>query len=714
MKAPVATTKAGGVGESVIRPDGAAKATGAFEYLGDMAVEGMLWMAVRRSTLARARIVSVDKAPALSMTGVRVVLTVDDVPGGRYQGQIHQDQPVLAEGEVRHWGEPIAVAVADDLETARAGAEAAAVELEPLPPLLDVDEALERGEVFRTVNVRSGDDRARGEVVVVGEYRVGSQDQAPLGAEAGLAAPDGEGGVDIWGPTQWVHVDRAQLARCLGLEEEKVRVRVGGVGGAFGAREDLTVQTHLAMAALRTGRPVKTVLNRAESFAAHVKRHPAVMRYRHEAGRDGTLARVEATLLLDGGAYHSTSEAVVANAAFFAVGPYRCRSTRVEAHALRTNRPPSGAMRGFGANQAAFAAEAQMDRLAARLGLDPMELRRRNALGPGDVMPTTGQRVVGPLPTVEVIDAVLAAPLPEEDDSNDPRRLPGGVGLTTSRSHVRRGVGYALGFKNIAFSEGFDDYAEAEVELGAEGAVVRTAAVEVGQGMVTILQQIARTALGVEDVRVEFVDTGRIGSAGSTSASRQTQMAGGAVLEACQRLSERRRAEEGLPMTERVRFRHPPTEAPDEYGQGDLHAGFCVAAQRAIVDVDPELGLVRVVRIDAAQDVGRALNPVQVVGQIEGGVAQGMGHTVMEELTYGDDGALLNPSFTDYLIPTSLDMPAVEATVVEVPGGWGPYGAKGFAETPTVAATPAVAAAIRDATGRSVTRAPTHPTDLVP
>jgi len=712
VKAPVATTTAGGVGESVIRPDGAAKATGAFEYLGDMAVEGMLWMAVRRSSLARARIASVDKGPALSIAGVRAALTIDDVPGSRYQGQIHQDQPVLAEGEVRHWGEPIAVVAADDLETARVGAEAVKVELDPLKPLLDLDEALEGGEVFRTVNVRSGDDQARGEVVVEAEYRIASQDQAPLGAEAGLAVPGADGGVDIWGPTQWAHVDHAQLARCLGLEAEQVRVRVGGLGGAFGAREDLTVQTHLAMAALHTGRPVKTALNRAESFAAHVKRHPAVMRYRHEADRDGALARVEATLLLDGGAYHTTTEAVIANAAFFAVGPYRCRSTRVDAHAVRTNHPPSGAMRGFGANQAVFAAEAQMDRLAARLGVEPMELRRRNALGPGDVMATTGQRVVGPLPTVEVIDAVLAAPLPEEEGSDDPRRLPGGVGLTSSRSHVRRGVGYALGFKNIAFSEGFDDYAEAEVELSSGGAVIRTAAVEVGQGMVTILQQIARTALGVEDVDVELVDTSRIGSAGSTSASRQTQMAGGAVLEACERL-RRRRASEGLPMTERVRFRHPPTEAPNENGQGDLHAGFCVAAQRAICDVDLELGLVRVVRVDAAQDVGKALNPMQVVGQIEGGVAQGMGHAVMEELTYGDDGALLNPSFTDYLIPTSLDMPEVEAAVVEAPGGWGPYGAKGFAETPTVAATPAVAAAIRDATGLSLTRAPTHPGFLV-
>jgi CO/xanthine dehydrogenase Mo-binding subunit len=327
-------------------------------------------------------------------------------------------------------------------------------------------------------------------------------------------------------------------------------------------------------------------------------------------------------------------------------------------------------------------------------------------------------------------------PLPELDRSDDPRRLPGGTGLTTASSDVIRGTGYALGFKNLAFSEGFDDFAEAEVEITHTGAVVRTAAIEVGQGMVTVIQQIARTALGVSDVEVEFVDTSRIGSAGSTSASRQTQMSGGAVLEACQRLRSRLLAsyggdaitDEGLwnggtliatlsevsargDVSERVEFHHPPTNMPDEDGQGNPHVDFCIGAQRAVVDVDPGLGLIRVVQIDTAQDVGFALNPVQVIGQIEGGAAQGIGHAVMEELIY-DDGVLLNANFTDYLIPTFLDMPHIEAVLVEEPSSWGPFGAKGFAEVPTIAATPAVMAAIRNATGLALTRAPIRPDDI--
>lgn len=734
----VATTVGarGGVGESVVRPDGEPKVSGSFEYLGDMDVEGQLWMFTRRSEVPRARIVGIDSAGALALRGVHLVLTVDDVPGSRYQGQVVADQPVLADGEVRHWGEAVAVVVADDEETARLGAEAIDIELEVLEAVVDPEAAYEAGEVFRSVRVRRGDPERHGEVVVEGHYEIASQDQAALGTEAGLAMPDGVGGVDLWGPTQWTHVDHRQLVACLGLEEDQVRVHIGGLGGAFGSREDLSVQTHLAMAALRTGRPVKVVYDRVQSFAGHVKRHAARLHYKHEAEPDGTLVRVDARLLLDGGAYMATSEAVIANAAYFSVGPYRCETTSIDAHAVRTNHLPSGAMRGFGANQVMFAVEAQMDRLADELGLDPMELRLKNALGPGDQMPTTGQEIVEPLPTAEVIRTVLAMPLPDPESTEDPRLRPGGTGLTTSDQHVKRGVGFALGFKNLAFSEGFDDYAEAEVELTDAGVVIRTAAIEVGQGLVTILQQIARTALGIEDVTVEFVDTTRIGSAGSTSASRQTQMSGGAVLEACHRLRastlERFGGDditaegvwrEGVlsavmsdvladgPVSERVRFRHRATERPDENGRGIAHVDFSVGAQRAVVDVDVELGLVRVVQIDVAQDVGKALNPMQVMGQIEGGIAQGLGHAVMEELVY-EQGVLMNPNFTDYLLPTSLDMPHVEAVLVEEPGSWGPHGAKGFAEVPTIAATPAVMAAIRNATGLALKRAPVRPDDI--
>ena len=730
-------TLLGGVGESAARPDGIAKTTGEFEFLGDMSADGMLWGATRRAYVPHARIVGLDVTPALAMRGVHAVLTFDDVPGHRYQGQHVTDQPVLAEGVIRHWGEAVAVVAADDPETARRAAAAITLELEELEPLTDLEEALERGEVYRHVRVRRGDPEARGEVVVEGTYETGMQDPAPLGNEAGLALPDGAGGVDIWGPTQWTHVDHRQLSACLGLQPEAVRVHPCRIGGAFGAREDLSLQTHIGMLALRTGRPVKMVYDRSESFAGHVKRHRSQMRYRHEADRDGNLVRVTARLLLDGGAYELTSAAVVANSSYFAVGAYDCPNVEVDGYVLRTNDPPTGAMRGFGANQPCFAAEAQMDRLAAQLGMDPLELRLRNALEQGGHLATTGQLIEHPLPTREVIRSLAAIPLPEPNDSDDPRLLPGGTGLTTPRSGVVRGVGYAVGFKNLQFSEAFDDYAEARVELTPDGAVVHTAAIEVGQGLVTILEQIVRSTLNMTHVRVAFDHTGRIGSAGSTSASRQTQMAGGAALEAARRVRdealERAGGDEldeagvwrdgrllasleelcaGAAIEHHVRYRHPATEEPDENGQGALHVDFCVAAHRAVVDVDVDLGMLRVVEIAIAQDVGKALNPQQLHGQIEGGIAQGMGQAIMEEVVL-DRGVVRNPTFMDYLLPTALDMPPVEAVLVEEPSPWGPYGAKGMAELPTVSATPAVAAAIRAATGRPLDRVPVRPQDIV-
>jgi xanthine dehydrogenase D subunit len=726
----------GGVGESVARPDGVPKVTGEFRFLGDLEADGMLWGATCRAPVPHGRVTAIDLEPAWAMPGVRAVLTQADVPGHPYQGQHTTDQPVLCDGVVRHVGEPVAVVAADDEETARLAAEAIVVSIEPLPPLVDVEEALERGEVFRHVRVRRGDPDRHGEVVVEGYYENGFQDQAPLGTEAGLAVPDGAGGVDVWGPTQWTHVDHRQLVACLGLDDGQVRVHPAGLGGAFGAREDLSLQTHLAMLALTTGRPVKMVYDRTESFVGHVKRHAARMWYRHEADRDGRLVRVEARLLLDGGAYQTTSAAVVANSTYFSVGPYRCDTVVADGYALRTNHFPAGAMRGFGANQPCFASEAQMDRLAAELGVDPVELRLRNAIGQDDVLATTGQRIEYPLPVAETLRSVAALPLPDDEGSTDPRRLPGGTGMTTGPQHVVRGVGYALALKNLEFSEGFDDYAEARIELTPTGVVAHTAGIEVGQGMVTLIQQIVRTVLQVERVEVAFDHTSRIGSAGSTSASRQTQMAGNAALRAAEKLRDRVLGETdadelredgayragrrvasldelcaGGPLDAWVRYRHPGTEQADADGQGKLHVDFCVAAHRAVVDVDPELGLLRIVRIDTAQDVGRALNPQQLHGQIEGGIAQGLGMAIMEGLVV-ENGLIRNASFTDYLLPTILDVGEVEAVLVEEPSPWGPFGAKGMAELPTMGATPAVAAAVRAATGHDLTRTPIQPQDI--
>jgi CO/xanthine dehydrogenase Mo-binding subunit len=430
-------------------------------------------------------------------------------------------------------------------------------------------------------------------------------------------------------------------------------------------------------------------------------------------------------ILLDGGAYASSSTAVTSNAASFAVGPYAVENALIESTCVYTNNPPCGAMRGFGAVQSCFAGEAQMDKLAAALELDPVELRLRNALAPGDSLPT-GQRITGSLPVAEVIRRAAAIPVPEPEElPRDPIRLPGGAGNTTRGDGVKRGVGFAVGFKNIGYSEGFDDYTAARVRLFADSggelaAEVHCAAAEVGQGVTNVILQVARTELETENVVLAPHTTSSVDSAGSASASRMTWMASGAVQTACRAvMDELRRRGGGLGANEEIDlervYRHPRTTPLDpETGQitGErAHVALAVSAMRVVAEVDVELGLTRVVWIGTAQDVGRAVNPQAVYGQIEGGTAQGLGLALMEEIqTRG--GLITNASFTDYLIPTALDMPPVVAELIEEPEPDAPYGVKGVGEPPTVVSTAAVLSALRAATGRELNRVPVRPDDI--
>jgi OHCU decarboxylase len=708
----------GHVGTSTQRADGVPKVKGEFEYASDMRMEGMLHGATLRSPHPRADIWGIDVGPALAIPGVHAVLTHADVPGRKTYGMEVPDQPVLAIDHVRYQGEPVAIVAADHPETARRAAAAIQVEYDVLEPLTDAERAMEpsapplhlRGNVLRRLRINHGEPDIQADVVVSGEYEVGMQDQAFLGPESGLAVPDGEGGVDLYIATQWLHVDQGQVAESLGLPPEKVRLTLGGVGGAFGGREDLSMQIHACMLALHTGRPVRMAYNREESFYGHVHRHPCRMRYEHGAARDGRLVYVRARIVLDGGAYASSSTAVCANAACFACGPYDVPNARVDCYAVYTNNPPCGAMRGFGAVQVAFAYEAQMDRLAAALDMDPVDLRIANAMDPDSRMPT-GQRVGEPAPVAELLERVRAMPMPPDE----PDGLPGGVSNVTHGEGVRRGVGYAVALKNIGFSEGFDDYSTARVRLSIDDGEplveVHTAAAEVGQGINTVVAQIARTELGVERVAVLAADT-RIGSAGSSSASRQTYVTGGAVMAACEAVRERWAAGEAPPIEETVEWRHKPTSPLDADGQGEAHVQYAFSAHRAVVDVDTELGLVRVVELATAQEVGKAMNPQALEGQIEGGSAQGLGLALMEEIQV-KDGEVLNASFTDYLLPTILDMPPVRIEVLEHADPAAPYGLKGVGEPPNISTPPAIAAALRAATGRDLRRIPVRPEHIV-
>jgi xanthine dehydrogenase D subunit len=734
------------VGESVRRPDGAAKVRGGFVYSSDLNVEGMLWGATVRSPHPHARIVAIDAGAARAMPGVHAVLTHEDVPGANLYGLEIADQPVLAVDIVNYWGEAVALVAADHPEQARRAAAAVKVEYEVLPPVTSAED----GKVLRHVKIRHGDQNPSADVVVRGEYEIGMQDQAPLGPESGLAIPDGEGGIDLHIATQWLHVDQQQLASILGLPREKVRLTMAGIGGAFGAREDLSMQAHACMLALKTGRPVKLSYSRPESFVGHVHRHPGTLVYEHGADRDGKLVYVKARILLDGGAYASSSTAVIANATCFSCGPYLVPNATIDGIVVYTNNPPCGAMRGFGSVQNCYAHEAQMDRLAAALGMDPVELRMRNALKTGDEL-ITGQKIDGPVPVAELLRRIRNFALPRGGEGKGEGRelfLPGGVSNTTHGEGVKRGVGYAAGFKNIGYSEGFDDYSTARVRLfvheGKSRVEVHSAAAEVGQGIVMVQAQVAGSELGVNDVVVLNADT-RVGSAGSSSASRQTYITGGAVKAAAQAVRARvlELAESELhPATElRIEndavvgadgaqivalatllgdavieetreFRPRATQHLDpETGQSNAHMQFAFAAHRAVVDVDIELGLVKVVELATAQDVGKAINPLAVQGQLEGGAAQGLGLAVMEEIQL-KDGVIRNASFTDYLLPTILDMPPVKMDVLELGDPNSPYGLKGVGEPPTISSGPAIVAAIRAATGREIARVPVRPHDL--
>ena len=743
-------TGAGGrVGDSAIRPDGVPKVRGEFAFAGDLWAEGMLWGATLRAPHASAVVRSIDIGPALAIPGVHAVLTATDLVGRNRYGLEHRDQPVLVEDVVRYSGEPVAAIAADHPDTARRARDAIVVDYEVTTPLTDPEVAIAAppihpdGNLFRHLVIRKGDPAARGPVVVEGTYEIRMQDQAFMGPEAGLAIPADDGGVDLIVSTQWLHNDRDQVAEVLGLPPEKVRLTLGGVGGAFGAREDVSLHIHSCLLALHTGRPVKMVYSRRESFLGHVHRHPARIWMRHSAEPDGTIVSFETRIVLDGGAYRSSSFHVTANAACFAAGPYRTPNAHVEAFGVRTNNPTCGAMRGFGAVQVGFAHEAQMDKLAAACGVDPVELRLLNAMATGDEL-LTGQRIEGSLPVAAVIRACMALPDPPPP-ADDVLARPGGAGNTTDASSVRRGVGFAVGFKNLMYAEGYDDDSVARCRLEDGVATITCAAAEVGQGFVTVAQQFARTILGVDDVFVNPADTS-IGSAGSTSASRQTMMSGGAVEAACRAVAERVLAfvadEHGVAPADltlvdgRIRgldgaldlavataapgvvfeaeeeHHHRITHPLDADGQGDAHVSFAFAAHRAVVDVDVDLGLVRLVDLSTSQDVGRVMNPLQLLGQLEGGAAQGAGLALMEEIVV-DGGRIRNASFTDYLIPTALDLPLLGVSaIIEEPEPGAPFGAKGAGEPPTISSTAAVVAAIRAATGLDLPRTPVRPHDI--
>ncbi len=749
------STRPGTLGTNASRPDGIAKVQGGFAFSSDMWADDMLWGATLRSPHPFARIVSIDVTRAWSIPGVEAIITAQDVPGKPTYGLIVQDQPVFAAvGDlVRYAGEPIAAVAADHPETCKRALAAIVVVYEVLEPVVDPEACIAGtapeihpdGNIFRHQRIVCGDIDIVGDVQVEGTYDVGMQDQAFLGLEAALAIPDpGGAGVELYIATQWLHEDRKQIAECLALPEDKIRLVLGGVGGAFGAREDISLQVHTCLLALRTGRPVRIAYGREESFYGHVHRHPAKIWMRHHADRTGKIVKIESRMVFDGGAYCSTSPAVLINGITHTQGPYKCDNAVVDGWAIRTNNPPCGAMRGFGVVQACFAHESQMEKLAAALDMSPVDVRLVNAMETGDKL-ITGQVMDSVAPVARCIRETAEIPLPPALEPHaDALSIPGGTGLTAQPSNIRRGIGWGVSIKNLMYSEGFDDYSTARCRMDDGIVTLKFATSEVGQGFTMLAQQIARTILGVDEVLLDTIDT-QVGSAGSTSASRQTWMSGGAVDAACRAvlgdlldhaaatLSLDRSSltiegtdivdsstglrhavsdvARGVGFDRTEEYHHPATEDLDENGQGNCHVAFAFVAHRAVVDVDPDLGLVKVVQIATAQDIGRALNPLSVQGQVEGGIAQGLGLAVMEEIVV-TDGKVRNPSFTDYLLPTFLDAPDVDMRLIEEWEPKSPLGAKGVGEPPCISVTPAIANAIRNAVDKELPRVPIRPYDI--
>lgn len=701
------------IGKAIARPDALGKVTGAAQYPADLVREEHLRLKVVFAQRAHAHVLSVDTTAALAVPGVVAVFTAIDVPYNRF-GLISDDQPLLCD-VVRFHGDRVALVVGETIEAAEAGARAVQVHYEDLPAVTDARTAMERGaplvhadrtsNVLEHVRICKGDvERAFAEAAVVleGAFETSWQEHAYLQPDAGVAYyEDDKLVVETAG--QWLHEDRRQIAKMLGLREDDVVIRYAKIGGAFGGREDLNVQPLLAFATWKLKRPTALVWSREESIIAHHKRHPFSIRSRWAANREGKITAVRTELVADGGAYASTSAEVLKGATLFAAGTYAVENIASDGYAVYTNNVPSGAFRGFGSPQAQFAAEIMITRLAHALDLDPTEMRRRNVYREGDLEATQHALPRG----------VSALPVLEACIEEARTRMNYGLPDPRPKTHLRRGVGIASGMKNVGYSFGFPEQATATVELfGAreiDRATVRVGAADCGQGARVAMQQIAAEALGIAFERVDMVmdDSHEAPNAGSASASRLTFMAGRAVKDAAEAAKARF---PGPDARATVQYR-PPTTTPIDPVTTTGVPNYCYGyvSQAVEVEVDTRTGLVQILKIVSVHDVGRAINRQQVEGQIEGCLAQAVGYTLTEHLQ-SRDGKIVTPHFSTYLLPTTLDMPTeVYPVILELADPNGPFGARGVAEMALVPFAGAVASAIHAATGAWVTQLPMTP-----
>jgi CO/xanthine dehydrogenase Mo-binding subunit len=726
----------GVIGVSVPRVDARAKVTGEALFPADFSMPGMLHAKLLFAGRPHARVVSIDTAEAGQLPGVVAVFTAADVPVNEY-GLQTADQPVMCgpgsdmpgADVVRFVGDQVALVVAETERGATQALDLVRVEYEDLPVVADPLRALEPdapqlhpdrhpnpahpelskdGNLICHYQIRKGDidaGWAAADVVVVGEYRTPTQEHAFLQPEAGLAYVDDENRVTVVTAGQWAWEDQQQIAHALGIPPEQVRVVYPAIGGAFGGREDASVQVVLALAAWKLRRPVRMVWSREESILGHCKRHPMLLRCKLGATREGVLVAAEIGIIADGGAYCYTTNKVLGNAVVTCTGPYEIPNVKVDADAVYTNNPPGGAMRGFGAPQALFAAEMQMSKLADALDVDPVGLRMGNLLREESAI-STGTPLPGGVSLAEVAEKCATAAGWSCGAHGWARIAMTKPALTR---HLRIGIGFAMGFKNVGFSFGYRDTCWARIELtagkGAEEpqtATVYIGSADAGHGSHTVISQMAADALGLalDSIHLVASDTATSpGSSGSASASRTTFMAGNAVRGAAGKALELWKSGERPAAAEHIYEAPPTTPLDPQTGQGEPNFAYGYTAQAVEVEVDTETGQLRILRVVCAGDVGNAVNPQQVEGQIEGGVVQAVGWATCENFLL-ESGQVLTPHLSTYLIPTIADTPElVESIIVEQPDPRGPWGARGMGEMPMIPLAPALAAAIHDAVG---------------
>ncbi len=731
------------IGKPLPRPDAIAKVTGAAKYTDDYNFPNMLHGATLRAKFPHANILNMDTSKAKTLRGVRAVLTHADVPGSKHHGLIYNDWPVLCYDKVRYQGDAVAIVAADTRELAQRALDLIEVEYAELsivdnpidalkPETIIVNDGTGHGNLLKHIHVEKGDIEkgfADADVIVENEYHSPFYEQAFLEPECAIARVTDDNRIEVIVGSQIPYEDRRQIAAALDIPESQVRVRGALIGGGFGGKEDIAAQIHVALLAKATGRPVKMLYSRHESLVFHPKRHATIIKLKTGARNDGTIIASHATIYGDSGAYASLGDKVMTRAATHAAGPYDVANVKIDCYAMYTNNPPAGAFRGFGVTQSAFAVESNMDELAHKLNLDPFELRRRNALTTGSTT-STGQVVKESAGLLECIRLVeQAVKLDKSKIENQKSKI--------------HSWGFACAYKNTGLGGGAPDKSAAEVEVFEDGtAEVRTSAAEIGQGLPTILAMITAEELGLpyERVRVLLSDTDLTPDGGPTTASRQTFVTGNAARYAAKGMreilaetaseeldvapeqltfqdgyiSQNGRKMEFAELVKRARAEHRPTRYLHEYLApatkplgvgGDMHFGFSYAAQAALIELDTNTGEVHVLKIVTATDIGRALNPLALQGQVEGGIVMCLGNALTEEYIV-EHGKVWTDLLAKYKMPSITHTPEIVSFLVEDEISSGPYGAKGVGEISSIPTTPAITNAIYNACGVRVKRLP--------